>query len=120
MDDAIIIGSGPNGLVAAVTLARAGWRVRVLEAKGRPGGAVYSLPTTLPGFVHDVGAAFFPFAQDSPAFRILDLAGAGLQWRGGLYESAHPARDGTCVSIARDVDRAAPTFGQDADAWRAL
>src|SRR6266850_6178918 len=61
--DAIVIGSGPNGLVAAATLARHGWRVLVLEAQPRPGGAVYSLPTTLPGFVHDVGAAFFPFAQ---------------------------------------------------------
>src|SRR2546423_13859298 len=101
MDDAIIIGSGPNGLVAAATLARAGWRVRVLEAQARPGGAVFSVPSTLPGYLHDVGAAFFPFAQDSPAFRFLDLAGAGLQWRGGLYESAHPARDGTCVSISR-------------------
>jgi phytoene dehydrogenase-like protein len=120
MDDAIIIGSGPNGLVAAATLARAGWRVRVFEARDRPGGAVYSLPTTLPGYVHDVGAAFFPFAQDSPAFRALDLTGAGLRWCGGLYESAHPARDGTCVSIARDVDRAAQTFGADADAWRGL
>jgi phytoene dehydrogenase-like protein len=120
MDDAIIIGSGPNGLVAAATLARAGWRVLVLEAKNRPGGAVYSLPTTLPGHVHDVGAAFFPFAQDSPAFRFLDLVGAGLEWRGGLYESAHPAADGTCVSIARNVDRAARTFGSDADAWRRL
>src|SRR5438105_15074224 len=120
MDDAVIIGSGPNGLVAAATLARAGWRVRVLEAQNRPGGAVYSLPTTLPGYLHDVVAAFFPFAQDSPAFRFLDLAGAGLQWRGGLFESAHPAPDGSCVSIARDVDRAAQTFGRDADNWRRL
>src|SRR3977135_991906 len=120
MDDAIVIGAGPNGLAAALTLAQAGWRVRVLEAQPRPGGALYSLPTTLPGYLHDVGAAFFPFAQDSPAFRFLDLAGAGLQWRGGLYESAHPAPDGTCVSIARDVDRAARTFGPDADAWRRL
>lgn len=120
MDDAIIIGSGPNGLVAAATLANAGWRVRVLEAKRRPGGAVYSLPTTLPGYLHDVGAAFFPFAQDSPAFRLLDLGGAGLEWRRADYESAHPARDGACVCIARDVAKAAPTFGEDADAWRRL
>src|SRR2546423_11561775 len=113
MDDAIIIGSGPNGLVAAATLARAGWRVLVLEAKSRPGGAVYSLPTTLPGYLHDVGAAFFPFAQASPALRSLDLAAVGLQWRGGVYESSHPAPDATCVSIARDVDRAALSFVAD-------
>src|ERR1043166_6996068 len=118
--DAIVIGAGPNGLAGAVALARHGWRVLVLEAADRPGGAVYSLPFTLPGYLHDVGAAFFPFAQHSPAFRFLDLTGAGLEWRCAEYESAHPARDGTCPSIARDVDRAAATFGEDADAWRCL
>lgn len=120
MDDAIVIGSGPNGLAAAVTLAQAGWRVRVLEAQARPGGALYSLPTTLPGYVHDVGAAFFPFAHVSPAFRQFRLDEIGLQWRGGVYESAHPAPDGSCVSIARDVERAANSFGADGDAWRWL
>ncbi len=90
MIDAIVIGSGPNGLVAACTLARAGWRVLVLEAQPRPGGALYSLPTTLPGFIHNVGAAFFPFAQASPALRSLALHEVGLTWRTGMYESAHP------------------------------
>ncbi|MBI1831066.1 MAG: NAD(P)/FAD-dependent oxidoreductase [Planctomycetes bacterium] len=118
LDDAIIIGSGPNGLAAALTLAQAGWRVRILEAQARPGGALYSLETTLPGYVHDVGAAFFPFAHVSPAFQQFKLADAGLEWRGGVYESAHPALDGTCPTIARDVDRAARTFGNDGDAWR--
>jgi len=118
--DAIIIGSGPNGLTAAATLAQAGWRVLILEAQARPGGAAYSLETTLPGFVHDVGAAFFPFAQVSPALRNLKLDAVGLRWQGGVYESAHPAADGTCPAISRDVDRAAASFGADGDAWRNL
>src|SRR5579859_7119432 len=120
MIDAIVIGSGPNGLVAACTLARAGWEVLVLEAQSRPGGALYSLPTTRPGYSHDVGAAFFPFAQASPAFQSLDLQEVGLRWRTGVYESAHPAPDGTCAAIARDIDRAAAAFGPDGDAWRSL
>ena len=120
MDDAIVIGSGPNGLAAALTLAQAGWRVRVLEAQPRPGGALYSLETTLPGYLHDVGAAFFPFAQYSPAFRQFRLDEVGLQWRAGVIESAHPAPDGSCVSISRDIERSAQSFGPDGDAWRRL
>ena len=120
MDDAIVIGAGPNGLVAAATLAQAGWRVRLLEAQSRPGGALYSVETTLPGYVHDVGAAFFPFAHWSPGLSQLRLADVGLQWRSGVFESAHPAPDGSCVSIARDIDRAARSFGPDGDAWRRL
>ena len=115
-----MIGSGPNGLAAGLTLAQAGWRVRILEAQPRPGGALYSLESTLPGFVHDVGAAFFPFAHFSPAFRAFRVDEVGLQWRAGVYESAHPAPDGSCVSIARDVDRSARSFGPDGDAWRGL
>lgn len=118
--DAVIIGSGPNGLTAAAVLARAGWRVLVLEAQPRPGGALWSLETTLPGFVHDVGAAFFPFAEYSPAFRDLDLTGAGLKWASAGWESCHPAPDGTAVTIGRNIDRSAKTFGADGDAWRKL
>jgi phytoene dehydrogenase-like protein len=120
MHDAIIIGSGPNGLTAAATLARHGWDVLVLEAQSRPGGAVYSLELTLPGYLHDVGAAFFPFANDGPAFRHLDLAGAGLEWRNAVWESSHPAPDGSCASIGTDVERTAVSFGIDGDAWRRL
>lgn len=120
MHDAIVIGSGPNGLVAAATLARHGWRVLVLEAKDRPGGAVYSLPLTIPGYLHDVGAAFFPFADDSPAFRFLDLPGAGLQWRNAHRESCHPAPDGSCVTISRDIEQSVRSFGVDGPAWRKL
>jgi phytoene dehydrogenase-like protein len=120
MPDAIVIGAGPNGLVAAATLARHGWDVLVLEASHRPGGAVYSEPLTMPGYLHDVGAAFFPFAKDSPAFRFLDLTGAGLTWRNARWESCHPAPDGSCASIARDVEQAAASFGVDGPAWRRL
>src|SRR5262249_37328001 len=120
VDDAIVIGSGPNGLSAALTLAQAGWRVRVLEAQSRPGGALYSIESTLPDYIHDVGAAFFPFAHVSPAFRRFQLDRVGLQWRAGDYESAHPAPDGTCATIARGVDSAARAFGADGDAWRSV
>lgn len=120
MVDAIVVGSGPNGLVAATELARQGWKVLLLEAQDRPGGALYSVESTLPGYLHDVGAAFFPFADTSPAFRTLDLAGVDLQWRNAPIESCHPAPDGSCVSISRDIERSVVSFGVDGPAWRRL
>jgi phytoene dehydrogenase-like protein len=118
--DAVIIGAGPNGLTAATILARAGWRVLVLEAQPRPGGALWSLESTLPGYLHDVGAAFFPFADFSPAFRSLDLVGAGLRWANAPRESCHPAPDGSCATISRDVEQSTRAFGADGPAWRRL
>src|SRR5438128_2995400 len=111
MPDAIVIGAGPNGLVAAATLARHGWKVLVLEAKNRPGGALYSEELTLPGYLHDVGAAFFPFADDSPAFRFLDLAGTGLEFQNAAFESCHPAPDESCARISRAIARSVQSFG---------
>jgi phytoene dehydrogenase-like protein len=118
--DAIVIGAGPNGLAGAATLARRGWRVLVLEARPRPGGALYSEERTLPGFLHDVGAAFFPFALDSPAFRHLDLAGAGIRWCHALRDSCHPALDNSSVAISRDLEQTVQSFGPDGPAWRRL
>jgi phytoene dehydrogenase-like protein len=120
MPDAIVIGAGPNGLVAAATLARQGWQVLVLEANHRPGGALYSEELTLPGYLHDVGAAFFPFAEYSPAFRSLDLPAAGLVWRNARCESSHPAPDGPCPTIARDPELSIASFGADGPAWAKL
>jgi phytoene dehydrogenase-like protein len=118
MHDAIVIGSGPNGLVAACRLARAGLDVRVIETNRAVGGACRSRELTLPGFVHDLGAAFFPFASASPALRDLDLGALGLDFCHAPVESAHPALDGTCASIVRDLGALERTFGVDARAWR--
>jgi len=111
-----VVGSGPNGLVAANLLAQRGHRVLVLEAHPRrPGGAVASEELTLPGFVHDVGAGFFPFGRSSPAFRELDLEAAGLRWENATFESCHPALDGSHACIARDLDVQAAHFGNARD-----
>jgi phytoene dehydrogenase-like protein len=118
--DAVVIGAGPNGLAAAATMARHGWSVLVLEARDRPGGACWSEPLTLPGYLHDIGAAFFPFADSSPAFRFLDLTGAGLRWINAPRESCHPAPDGSCATISRDIEQSVASFGVDGPAWRRL
>src|SRR5436309_6262980 len=103
--DAVVIGSGPNGLAAAITLARAGRSVLVLEAEPTIGGGARSAELTLPGFVHDVCSAIHPFGRASPFFRTLPLEQHGLHWIEPPLMLAHPFDDGRCATIDRSVDR---------------
>src|SRR3954447_24066860 len=122
--DAIVIGAGPNGLVAANLLADRGWDVLVLEAAPEPGGAVRSAELTEPGFVHDVFSAFYPFAVASPAIGGLDLEAHGLHWCRGRYVVAHPAGDGTCAVLSTDLEETMASLDAfapgDGEAWRRL
>src|ERR1035441_6528806 len=105
MTRALVIGSGPNGLAAAIVLAQAGLAVEVFEAEADPGGAARTLPLTLPGFLHDFGSAVHPMAVGSPFFASLPLADYGLEWIHGQAPLAHPLDDGTAVMLERDLSR---------------
>jgi len=120
MSRACVIGSGPNGLAAAIVLARAGLRVDVYEAESEPGGATRTLPLTLPGFLHDFGSAVHPFAVGSPFFSTLPLAEHGLEWIHGEAPLAHPLDDGTAVVLERDLAATERALGEDGKAWRRL
>lgn len=120
MNRACVIGSGPNGLAAAIVLAQAGLSVDVFEAEAAPGGAVRSLPLTLPGFLHDFGSAVYPFAAGSPLFASLPLADHGLEWIRGEAELAHPLDDGSAVVLEQDLESAGPALGADGKRWLKL
>jgi phytoene dehydrogenase-like protein len=122
--DAVIVGAGPNGLVAANRLVQAGWSVQVVEAQPEPGGAVRSSEALEPGFVNDHCSAFYPLAAASPAIRALELERHGLEWLHGPLVLAHPAGDGTCVALSRDLDETAASLDAfaagDGESWRRL
>lgn len=122
--DAVVVGGGHNGLVAANVLADAGWRVVVLEAADAPGGATRSAELTRPGFVHDVGSAFHPLGAVSPVFARLQLERWGLRWCRAPLALAHPLADGSAAVIGPTVAATATGLQAlapgDGPAWRAL
>ncbi|MEE8602868.1 phytoene desaturase family protein [Euzebya tangerina] len=117
---AIVVGSGPNGLAAAITLAEAGCDVTVLEAAAEPGGATRSAPLVGPGYINDLGSAIHPLAKASPFFSRLDLAAHGLTWITPPAAVGHALDDGRAAVAWNDLDRTAAGLGRDGPAYRKL
>jgi phytoene dehydrogenase-like protein len=120
MYDAVVVGSGPNGLSAAIVLARKGLRVLVLEAHETIGGGARTEELTLPGFKHDVCSAIHPMGLLSPFFQTLPLADHGLVWKSSPYPLTHPLDDGTAAVLELSLDKTAERLGDDGDAYLRL
>jgi phytoene dehydrogenase-like protein len=118
--DAVVVGAGPNGLAAAITLAGAGHSVRVLERAAEAGGGARSSDATLPGFVHDTCSAIHPLGRISPFFSSLDVAPHELTWIEPPAAIAHPLDGGRAVLVTKDVETTARALGRDRDAYRGL
>ncbi|MGB8875657.1 MAG: NAD(P)-binding protein, partial [Solirubrobacteraceae bacterium] len=124
MKRSVVIGAGPNGLVAAIRMAEAGRPVIVLEAAERPGGAVRTEPLTLPGFHHDTFSSVYPAGAASPVFASMPLERYGLRWIHPEACYAHPLPGGRAVALYRDVERTAASLDSvqsgDGARWRAF
>jgi len=118
--DAVVVGSGPNGLTAACLLAERLESVLLIEGKPTLGGGTRTEELTLPGFRHDVCSAIHPMARISPVFQRLDLEGAGLEWIEPPVAAAHPLDDGTASYLVRDLEETASGLGADGPAYRKL
>src|SRR5215471_17880840 len=118
--DAVVVGSGPNGLAAAITLARAGCSVVVYEANATIGGGARSAELTLPGFVHDVCSAVHPLAAGSPFFKTLPLERFGLEWIEPEVPLAHPLDNDSAACLCKDIDVTAEQLYNDSGAYRRL
>src|SRR5438094_9475059 len=116
--DAVVVGSGPNALAAAITIAQTGRKVIVFEAEPAIGGGVRSAELTRPGFVHDVCSAVHPMAVASPFFRTLPLADHGLEWVEPDVQLAHPFDAGTSAAVYRSIARTAAELEHDGSAYR--
>jgi len=115
-----VIGAGPNGLAAAITLAQRNFHVDVFEAQPQPGGAARTLELTQPGFLHDFGSAVHPLAAGSPFFSSLPLQSYGLEWIHSPAPLAHPFDDGTAITLERNLRDAESILAPDGNRWRAL
>ncbi len=116
--DAVVVGSGPNGLAAAVAIARAGHRVSVYEASEQIGGGTRSYETFEAGVVHDMCSAIHPFGAASPFFGSLDLESRGLRWKWAEVDLAHPLDGGRAGVMKRSLDETVAGMGSDGAPWR--
>ena len=118
--DAVVVGSGPNGLAAAITLQQAGLSVLLLEGKDTVGGGLRTAELTLPGFLHDVCSAIHPLGAESPFFKTLPLAAHGLEYIYPPVAAAHPLDNGTAAVLEQSLEATAARLGADAPAYHNL